>query len=90
MKHNIVTKKHNERNKDVASENKELLQSSQCCTWISCSFTAFVACDAGLAVFQTHGFATCLATPSNLPIFECWTQEAPFSLLQGDPGLHST
>ena len=60
MKHNTATKKYNEQNNDVASENKELLQSSQyCCTWITGSFIALVACDASLAVFRAHGSATC-------------------------------
>ena len=52
-------KKYHEQNEDVASKNKELLQSSQYCTRIPSSFIAFVACDAGLAVFQAHGSAAC-------------------------------
>ena len=59
MKHNTATKKYNKQNKDVARENKELLQSLQYCTWIPGSFIAFVACNAGLAVFRAHGSATC-------------------------------
>ena len=59
MKPNTVTKKCNEQNKNVASKNKELLQSSQYCTWIPGSFIAFVACDDGLAVLRAHGSATC-------------------------------
>ena len=58
-KHNKVTKKYNKQNKNVASKNKEFLRSSQYCTWIPGSFIAFVACDAGLAVFRAHGSVTC-------------------------------
>ena len=59
MKHNTVMKKYNKQNKDEASENEELLRSSQYCTWVPGSFIAFVACDAGLAVFRAHGSVTC-------------------------------